>query len=148
MTDNNTWMMNLNSPIYSTLLPNKFLIWGSILCIWDFGRSRDQNAGSLQIWLYKIIGGTLLMCQNTAMREMEHGLKYSTFYVQKHITPCTVVITSLLVRDKPLGVPACVNRVYSQLELSPTNSLAKTSNIMHTTSLTSSQTSFQNESLL
>ena len=26
MTDENTWMMNLNSPIYSTLLQNKFLI--------------------------------------------------------------------------------------------------------------------------
>ena len=39
---------------------------------------------------------------------MEHGLKDIAFYVQKHITPCTVVITSLLVRDKPLGTPASV----------------------------------------
>ena len=30
----------------------------------------------------------------------------------KHITPCTVFITSLLVRDKPLEVPASVKRVY------------------------------------
>ena len=44
---------------------------------------------------------------------MEHGLKDIAFYVQKHITPCTVVITSLLVRDKPLGVPASMKRVYS-----------------------------------
>ena len=32
--------------------------------------------------------------------------------VRKHITPCTVVITSLLVRDKPLGAPPSVNQVY------------------------------------
>ena len=39
---------------------------------------------------------------------MEHGLKDIVFYVQKHITPCTVVITSLLVHDKPLEAPASV----------------------------------------
>ena len=44
---------------------------------------------------------------------MEHGLKDIAFYVQKHITPCTVVITSLLVHDKPLGAPASVKRVYT-----------------------------------
>ena len=43
---------------------------------------------------------------------MEHGLKDIAFYVQKHITACTVVITSLLVRDKPLGAPASVKWVY------------------------------------
>ena len=43
---------------------------------------------------------------------MEHGLKDIVFYAQNHITLCTVVITSLLVRDKPLGVPASVKRVY------------------------------------
>ena len=43
---------------------------------------------------------------------MEHRLKDIAFYVQKHITLCTVVITSLLVRDKPLGVSASVKRVY------------------------------------
>ena len=43
---------------------------------------------------------------------MGHGLKDSVFYVQKHITPCTVVITSLVVRDKPLEAPASVKRVY------------------------------------
>ena len=42
--------MNLNSPIYSTLLPNKFLIMGLILCIWDFGRSRDQNGSGGSIY--------------------------------------------------------------------------------------------------
>ena len=36
------------------------------------------------------------------------------FYIQKHITPCTVVITSLLVRDKPLGASASVKRVTSR----------------------------------
>ena len=32
---------------------------------------------------------------------------------KNHITPCTVVITSLLVCDKPLEAPAYVKRVYS-----------------------------------
>ena len=44
---------------------------------------------------------------------MEHGLKDIAFCVKKHITPCTVVITSLLVRDNPLGVPASVKQAYS-----------------------------------
>ena len=39
-------------------------------------------------------------------------IKDIAFYVQKHITPRTVVITSLLVRDKLLGAPASVKRVY------------------------------------
>ena len=43
---------------------------------------------------------------------MEHGLKDIAFCVQKHVTHCTVVITSLLVRDKPLGAPASVKQVY------------------------------------
>ena len=43
---------------------------------------------------------------------MEHGLKDIAFYVKKHITPSTVVINSLLVRDKPLGAPASVKRVF------------------------------------
>ena len=43
---------------------------------------------------------------------MEHGLEVFVFYVQKHITPCTVVINSLLVRNKQLGVPASVKQVY------------------------------------
>ena len=43
---------------------------------------------------------------------MEHELKDIAFYVQTHITRCAVVITSVLVRDKPLGSPASVKRVY------------------------------------
>ena len=38
--------------------------------------------------------------------------RYCVFFVQKYITPCTVVITSVLVREKPLGSPASVKRVY------------------------------------
>ena len=34
--------------------------------------------------------------------------------LKKHITPCTVVITSLLVREKPLGAPPSVKRVYGR----------------------------------
>ena len=44
--------------------------------------------------------------------KMEHGLRYIAFYVQKHITPGTVVITSLLFRDKLQEAPASVKRVY------------------------------------
>ena len=66
-----------------------------------------------QVWLYEIIGGTLPMCQNITMRVNWAWIKrYGGFFVQKHITPCTVVITSLLVREKPLGSPASVKRVY------------------------------------
>ena len=50
------------------------------------------------------------MCQNTTMWVNGAWIKYITLYVQKHITPCTVVITSLLVRDKPLEAPASVKR--------------------------------------
>ena len=47
---------------------------------------------------------------------MEHGLKDIALYVQKHITPCTVVITSLLVRDKPIEAPTSVKRVLMQVK--------------------------------
>ena len=42
---------------------------------------------------------------------MEHGSKDIAFYVQKHIAPCTVAITFLLVRHQPLGAPVSVKRV-------------------------------------
>ena len=58
------------------------------------------------------MGGTLPICENTTI---EHGLKDIAFYIQKYITPCTVVITSLLVCNKPLGAPASVKRVNFQL---------------------------------
>ena len=72
-----------------------------------------QNVAVLQhIWLYEIIGGTLPMCQNTTMRVNGAWIIRYWVYVQTHTTPCTVVITSLLVRHKPLGTPASVKRVY------------------------------------
>ena len=43
---------------------------------------------------------------------MEHGLKYITFYVQKHIAPLAVCYNLPLVCDKPLEVPAFVKLVY------------------------------------
>ena len=43
---------------------------------------------------------------------MEHGLKDIAFYGQKHITPCTIVITSRLVRGKPIEAPVSVKQVY------------------------------------
>ena len=72
-----------------------------------------QNVATIQqIWLYGIIGGTLPMCQNTTIRVNGAWIKIYCVYVQKHITPCTVVITSLLGRDKPLVAPASVKRVF------------------------------------
>ena len=50
--------MNLNSPIYSTMLSNKFLIWGLILCISDFGRSRDQNGSGGSVYTGSLFDGT------------------------------------------------------------------------------------------
>ena len=41
-------------------------------------------------------------------RYMEHGLKYFTSYVQKHIAPLAMCYHPPLVRDKPLGAPASV----------------------------------------
>ena len=69
-----------------------------------------------QIWLYEIIGGTVRVVTDVSKYHnagtMEHRLKDIVFYVKKHIAPCTVVITSLLVRDKPLGALTSVKRVY------------------------------------
>ena len=43
---------------------------------------------------------------------MEHGLKYITFYFQKHIAPLTMCYNPLLVCNKLLGAPAFVKLVY------------------------------------
>ena len=51
------------------------------------------------------------MCQNTTMRLNGAWIKRYCVYAQKHITPCTVVITSLLVRDKPLEAPPSVKGI-------------------------------------
>ena len=45
-------------------------------------------------------------------RCMEHGSKYITFYVQKHIAHLAMCCDPPLVRDKPLGAPAFVKPVY------------------------------------
>ena len=41
-------------------------------------------------------------------RYMENGLKYITFYVQKHIVHLVMYYDTLLVHDKPLGAPTFV----------------------------------------
>ena len=66
-----------------------------------------------QIWLYEIIGGMLLMCQNTTMQVYEAWIKTYYVYVQKHIVALENCHNPPLVRDKPLGVPASVKLVYS-----------------------------------
>ena len=43
---------------------------------------------------------------------MEHGLKYITFCVQKHIVAPAMGYNPPLVRNKPLGAPAFVKLVY------------------------------------
>ena len=69
--------------------------------------------GSIKIiWLIEIIGGMLLMCQNTTMQVYGAWIKRYCVYVKKHLTPCTVVITSLLVPNKLLRVPASVKRAF------------------------------------
>ena len=65
-----------------------------------------------QIWLYEICGSILLKCQNTTMGVNEVWIKRYCSLCSKYITLCTVVITSLLVHDKPLGAASSVNRVY------------------------------------
>ena len=65
-----------------------------------------------QIWLFEIIGGYVAYVSNTTMRVYGAWIKIYCVYVPKQITPCTVVITPLLVRDKPLEAPASVKRVY------------------------------------
>ena len=53
-----------------------------------------------QIWLYKIIAGVLLMCQNTTMR-VYYGAWIKTYYVyvQKHIAALEMCHNQPLVRN-------------------------------------------------
>ena len=46
---------------------------------------------------------------------MEHGLKDVAFYVKKHIAPWAIYHNPQLVQEMPLGAPAFVRLVYSQL---------------------------------
>ena len=46
---------------------------------------------------------------------MEHGLKQNSFHVQKHIVAIAMCYNPVLARDKPLGAPAYVKRVYSDV---------------------------------
>ena len=72
-----------------------------------------QNVVVLQqIWLYQIIRGILLMCQNTTMRVYGSCIKHITFYVQNHMSALAMCYNPGLVRDKPLGVPAYVKLLY------------------------------------
>ena len=42
------WIVLFIPHCYQT---NKFLIWGLLLCIWDFGRSRDQNRSGGSVYM-------------------------------------------------------------------------------------------------
>ena len=53
-----------------------------------------------QMWLYEIIGGMLLMCQNTTMRVYGAWIKLLMFYVQKHIAALAMCHNPTLVRNK------------------------------------------------
>ena len=55
------------------------------------------------------------MCQNTTIGDLEHGLKFITFYVQKHTAALRMCHNQPLVRDKPLGAPESVKVVYYQI---------------------------------
>ena len=65
-------------------------------CLWSRSNTWQSQKHTLDIF----------KCQH-----YEHGLKYIAFQ-KTFITPCKVVITSLLVRYEPLGVPASVKRVH------------------------------------
>ena len=60
------------------------------------------------------------MCQIPQYGYMEHGLKHITFNVQKHIAVNAMYYNPGLVRDKPLGAPASVKRVYCSNEIHST----------------------------
>ena len=69
-----------------------------------------------QIWLYEIIEGMLLMCQNTTMRV--YGA-WITYYIlcQKLIATLAMCHNPTLVRNKPLGAPASVKLVSSEQQM-------------------------------
>ena len=59
------------------------------------------------------------MCQNTTTRVYGAWIKKTLCFIfNEHITRCTVVITSLLDRDKPLEAPASLKQVYCETGLS------------------------------
>ena len=65
------------------------------------------------IWVSEIIGGMLLMCQNTTTRVYGPWIKtYFVFCVQKRVVAMGMCYNPALVRDKPLGSPASVKRVF------------------------------------
>ena len=73
-----------------------------------------------QIWLYEIIGGMSLMCQNTAMRV--YGAWIDTYQVlikKKHIAALAKCYNPALVRNKPLGTPDLWNWSIGQLGTNP-----------------------------
>ena len=49
---------------------------------------------------------------------MDHELKHISFYVQKHVVSMGMCYNPALVREKPLGVPASVKRIYSDFQSS------------------------------
>ena len=77
--------MNLNSPIYSTMLSNKFLIWGLILCISDFGRSRDQNGSGGSVYTGSLEYRTRYDLTPTGQRGKLYEKMFFTF--DFHILP-------------------------------------------------------------
>ena len=83
----------------------KYKYFLAMKCIWKMSSARCRS-----------------FCLHLSMcGYIEHGLKDIAFYVQKHITSCTVVLTCPLVGDKPLGAPAYVKqRVYCCSSLSYT----------------------------
>ena len=73
-----------------------------------------QKVGVLQlIWLCEIIGGMILMCQNTTMRIYGARIKRYRVLCSKHIAArSSLVITSCWFATSRLRVPASVRRVY------------------------------------
>ena len=52
------------------------------------------------------------MCQNVALQVYGAWIKTNYVLCSKHIAPLSMCYKPPLVRDKPLGAPASVKRVY------------------------------------
>ena len=87
MTDNNTWLVNLDSPIYSTLLQNRFLIWGLFLCIWGFGRPRDQRVIWWQWYTPGVLGRHASTRESGSIRQLSLQSKFLPSFRERYSPP-------------------------------------------------------------
>ena len=93
-----SWVITTNCRLYSNI--SQILL---LYKMWQYYNKFDSPKSlGVCYWCVKIL----------QYRYMEHGLKHSTFYFQKHIEALAMCYNPALVRDKPLEVPAPVKLVY------------------------------------